>query len=174
SSRGLTGEASHVWSKLTSTAVPQVGNNPGRIAALSNTRPLYWSEGLKVGEHSLLAGTGAGGFDIARTRYTTNPLEVAHAHSYAIETFADFGLIGIAVSLALLVAWGAAVRRTLSLRRGSEPEHAAERTGLITMLAIVVTYGVSSLIDWTWFIPGVTVPALVCAGWLTGRGSLAE
>ena len=29
------------------------------------------------------------------------------------------------------------------------------------MLAIVVTYGVSSLIDWTWFIPGVTVPALV-------------
>jgi hypothetical protein len=174
SSRGLTGQVSHVWSELTSTTPSSgVGNDPGRLAQLSNSRPLYWSEGLKVGEHALLAGTGAGGFDTARTRYTTNPLEVAHAHSYAIETFADFGLIGIAVSLALLVAWGAAARRTLSPARG-EPGHVAERTGLITMLAIVVTYGVSSLIDWTWFIPGVTVPALVCAGWLAGRGPLGE
>ncbi len=173
SSRGLTGEVSHAWSKLTSTAVPQVGNNPGRIAALSNTRPLYWHEGLQVGEHALLAGTGAGGFDTARTRYTTNPLEVAHAHSYAIETFADFGLIGVAVSLALLTAWAAAVRHTLSPAR-EDGAHAAERTGMITMLAIVLTYGVSSAIDWTWFIPGVTVPALVCAGWLAGRGPLSH
>ncbi|HSC04922.1 MAG TPA: O-antigen ligase family protein, partial [Solirubrobacteraceae bacterium] len=174
SSRGLTGQVSHVWSELTSTAPSSgVGNNPGRLAQLSNSRPLYWKEGLKVGEHSLLAGTGAGGFDTARTRYTTNPLEVAHAHSYAIETFADFGLIGIAVSLALLVAWGAAVRRTLSPAR-DDRGRVAERTGLITMLAIVVTYGVSSLIDWTWFIPGVTVPALVCAGWLAGRGGVGE
>jgi cytochrome c-type biogenesis protein CcmH/NrfG len=37
-----------------------------------------------------------------------------------------------------------------------------------------VTFGVSSLIDWTWFIPGVTVPALVCAGWLAARGPLAQ
>jgi hypothetical protein len=174
SSRGLTGQVSHVWTELTSTAASTgPGNNPGRLAQLSNSRPLYWKEGLKVGEHSLLAGTGAGGFDTARTRYTTNPLEVAHAHSYAIETFADFGLIGIALSLALLVMWGRAVKSTLGTGR-AEPGHVAERTGLITMLAIVVTYGVSSLIDWTWFIPGVTVPALVCAGWLAGRGPLGE
>jgi hypothetical protein len=174
SSRGLTGEASHVWNELTSTAPSSgVGNDPGRLAQLSNSRPLYWSEGLKVGEHAPLAGAGAGGFDTARTRYTTNPLEVAHAHSYAIETFADFGLTGIAVSLALLVSWGAAVRRTLGPGRPDDPLRAGERTGLITMLAIVVTYGVSSLIDWTWFIPGVTVPALVCAGWLAGRGPLS-
>jgi hypothetical protein len=160
-----------VWSELTSTAPSSgVGNDPGRLAQLSNSRPLYWKEGLKVGEHSLLAGTGAGGFDTARTRYTTNPLEVAHAHSYAIETFADFGLIGIAVSIAVLIAWGSAVRRTLR----PTPTRISERTGLITMLAVVVIYGVSSLIDWTWFIPGVTVPALVCAGWLAGRGPLTE
>jgi O-Antigen ligase len=177
SSRGLSGEASHVWNELTSTTPSSgVGNEPGRLAQLSNSRPLYWSEGLKVGEHAPLAGTGAGGFETARTRYTTNPLEVAHAHSYAIETFADFGLIGVALSLGLLVAWGAAVRRTLSLGlgRAAEPGVVAARTGLITMLAIVVTYGVSSLIDWTWFIPGVTVPALVCAGWLAGRGPVGE
>ena len=45
---------------------------------------------------------------------------------------------------------------------------------MVTLLAVVVTYAVSSLIDWTWFIPGVTVPALVCAGWLAGRGPLSD
>ena len=50
--------------------------------------------------------------------------------------------------------------------------HATERAGLITMLAIVVIFGVSSLIDWTWFVPGVAIPALVCAGWVAGRGPL--
>ena len=180
SSRGLTGEISHVWSTLTSTSPSSgVGNQPGRLADLSNSRPLYWSEGLKVGEHALLAGAGAGGFDTARTRYTTNPMVVAHAHSYAIETFADFGLIGIALSLGLLVAWALATRRTLqgasaSASASGRAAHGAERTGLITMLAVVITYGASSAIDWTWFVPGVTVPALVCAGWLAGRGPLGE
>ena len=240
SSRGLTGEISHVWNEVTSPS-SHVGNNPGRIAELGNSRPLYWSEGLKVGEHALLAGTGAVGFDIARTRYSTSTLAVAHAHSYLIETFADFGLIGVAISLGLLAAWGRAVAQTLGFRAGARagrPDpggaqtggaqtggahtggpnggpngatatrgsalaiatdaptaalaaappaaratthaqaeasaQAAERIGLITMLAVVVIFGVSSLIDWTWFIPGVTVPALVCAGWLAGRGPIAE
>ena len=172
SSRGLTGQVSHVWTTLTSTQ-SNVGNGPDRLADLSNSRPLYWREGLRVGEHSPLAGVGAGGFATARTRYTSSELVVTHAHSYLIETFADFGLIGLAVSLALFVAWGAAVRGTL---RGSrlDEHHAVERTGLITMLAVVVTFGVSSLIDWTWFIPGVTVPALFCAGWVAARGPVVE
>jgi tetratricopeptide (TPR) repeat protein len=168
SSRGLTGQVSHAWNTLTS-ASSSVGNNPGRLGELGNSRGLYWREGLKVGEHALLAGVGAGGFDTARTRYTTNSLQVAHAHSYLIETFADLGLIGVAVSLALLAAWALACRRALAPARGDQ-RHAAERTGLITLLAVVVTFGVSSLIDWTWFVPGVAVPALVAAGWLAGRG----
>lgn len=225
SSRGLTGEISHVWTELTSPSAAQPGNNPGRIAELGNSRPLYWSEGLKVGEHSPLAGVGAGGFDTARTRYSSSALAVAHAHSFVIETFADFGLIGIALTLALLVAWALAVARTLGIRgrprtpappnesgatatngtatangasaangaghtatdngtnapTGTTPAnsvgptpspHATERAGLVTLLAVVVIFGVSSLIDWTWFVPGVAVPALVCAGWLAGRGPL--
>ncbi len=238
SSRGLTGEISHVWSELTSPS-SGVGNNPGRIAELGNSRPLYWSEGLKVGEHALLAGTGAGGFDTARTRYSSSTLAVAHAHSYLIETFADFGLIGLAVSFALFGAWALAVGRTFGIgpgRRARAPGEAGdaagvnhtpvenqngagvadashagngagtaphparapiaggaptadattapataayatapgatERAGLITLLATVVIFGISSLIDWTWFVPGVAVPALVCAGWLAGRGPL--
>jgi hypothetical protein len=173
SSRGLTGQVSHAWHTLTSTSISvQPGNGAARLGALGNSRAIYWRDGLKVGEHAPIAGVGAGGFDTARTRYSTSTLAVAHAHSYLIETFADLGLIGVAVSLGLLVAWALACRRTLGARPPDDRQ-AAERTGLITLLAVVVVFGVSSLIDWTWFVPGVAVPALVAAGWLAGRGPLA-
>ena len=48
----------------------------------------------------------------------------------------------------------------------------AERCGGFTILAVAIAFGVHSAIDWTWFIPGAAVPALLCAGWLAGRGAL--
>ena len=41
---------------------------------------------------------------------------VVHAHSYLVQTFADLGLLGLAISLALLIAWGVAAERTVALR----------------------------------------------------------
>jgi hypothetical protein len=173
SSRGLTGEVSHIWTTLTNTK-GVVNQSPGRLVELSNSRPRYWREGLTVGEHALFKGVGAAGFQTARARYSTDLLVVGHAHSYVIETFADLGLIGTLLSLGLLVAWAAATARTLGFKRrrerdglpaGGQPgppavragEHGAERIGLITMLAVVLTFGIHSAIDWTWFFPGVAV-----------------
>jgi O-Antigen ligase len=184
SSRGLGGEISHVWSTLTN---PQggAGNVPGRLVQLGSSRPRYWREGLLVGEHSALKGVGAGGFEVASLRYDHNRWDTAaHAHSYVIQTFSDLGLVGLAVSSALLMAWAFAAARSVELRRtraGPEhaadrqgPAHAVERVGLITLLAVVVIFGVHSAIDWTWFVPAVALPGLVCAGWLAGRGPLAQ
>ena len=108
SSRGLTGEVSHVWHQLTSTKAPGPGNSAGRLVQVSNSRARYWREGLKVGSHDLLRGVGAVGYGTARTRYSQDKLIADHAHSYVIETFADFGLIGLLLSLALLIAWAVA------------------------------------------------------------------
>ncbi len=237
SSRGLTGEVSHIWSTLTNTK-GGAGDNASRLVQVSNSRARYWSEGLKVGEHSLLKGVGAVGYGTARLRYTSDKLLAQHAHSYVIETFADFGLIGLALSAALLAAWSVAAGRAIGVRnrlRGGgaagrgEGSHgtggnaaglgagdaaagagdaaagagsaglgagsagvgvgsaglgaghaalaegqAAERIGLLTLLVVVVTFGLHSVIDWTWFVPGVALPALICAGWLAGRGPLAH
>ncbi len=176
SSRGLTGEISHAWNSLTNVN-STTGNSASRVFALGSSRPLYWHEGIKVGEHALLAGVGALGFAVARTRYTTNPDVVVHAHSYVIQTFADLGLIGLAVSLALLVAWCIATARTLDAGRpwsGLAPAVVAEREGLIALLAVVIAFGLQSAIDWTWYFPGVAVPALLGAGWLAGRGPLTQ
>jgi hypothetical protein len=175
SSRGLTGEISHAWTTLTSANPDQrVTNSAGRLTELGNSRSVYWREGLTVGEHALLTGVGALGFATARTRYTTNPLTtVQEAHSYVIQTFADLGLIGIAISLALAIAWIRAAMTTIRPETkwaSLTADQAAERCGLLTLLCVAVMFGVQSATDWTWYIPGVTVAPLLCAGWLAGRG----
>ncbi len=47
-----------------------------------------------------------------------------------------------------------------------------ERIGLLSMLCLVVVFGVHSFVDWTWYVPGDACVALLCAGWLAGRGPL--
>jgi tetratricopeptide (TPR) repeat protein len=34
--------------------------------------------------------------------------------------------------------------------------------------------GVHSFVDWTWFVPGNAILAMLCAGWLAGRGPTDE
>lgn len=174
SSRGLTGEISHAWNSLTTDAA-HPGDTSGRLVRLGSSRPVYWREGLLVGEHAAFKGVGAGGFQVASLRYAKNRWGVAaQAHSYVVQTFADFGVLGLLVSLALLAVWARAARAAVGLRAArAGPEHTVERAGMMTLLAVVVIFGLHSAIDWTWLVPGVALPALACAGWLAGRGSLA-
>ncbi len=39
---------------------------------------------------------------------------------------------------------------------------------------MVLAFGIQSAVDWTWFFSGIAIPALLCAGWLAGRGPLAS
>ena len=183
SSRGFTGQVSHVWSQLTgSNLAGGASHGAGRLLAAGNLHAAYWREGLDVGSHALFKGVGGLGFGVASQRYSKTQDVALHAHSFWIETFADLGLLGVAVTLALFVAWAIAAARAGGLRWGAwrpnaaepVPERAAERAGLLTLLAVVVVFGVHSSIDWTWFIPGLTVPVLLAAGWLAGRGPLGE
>jgi hypothetical protein len=167
-----TGRVPQIWNQLTSPNSGGAGNSPNRLLATGSSRGRYWNEGLKVGEHALLKGAGAGGFATAHLRYykSAGSLAVEHAHSYLVETFADLGLVGLALSLALLGAWGKAAGRAVDLRRRGPPS--AERIGLITLLTTVIVFGLGAAVDWTWFIPATTLPGLVCAGWLAGRGPI--
>jgi tetratricopeptide (TPR) repeat protein len=45
-----------------------------------------------------------------------------------------------------------------------------DRIALLTLATVVLTFGVHSLIDWTWFVPGTALIAVVCAGFVAGRG----
>jgi len=138
-------------------------------------RARYWNEALKIAKAHKALGVGAGGYATVRPRYRTDTLDVRHAHGYVVQTLADLGAVGMGVSLALLAAWLAAATRTVGLwGPGRRAPWTPERVGMATLLAICVVFGVHSFVDWTWFVPGNAVLALLCAGWLAGRGPTGE
>ncbi len=172
--RGFSGSISHAWTTLTDPNATTPPNDPSRLTAIGSVRSRYWEEALKTFRDHPLRGVGAEGYATVRAFYRNDTLEVRHAHGFVVQTLADLGAIGMALALLALAAWAWAAARTTGLRRRDRGQpFTAERVGLLTMTAIVVVFGVHSFIDWTWFVPGCAVVALLCAGWVAGRGPLA-
>jgi tetratricopeptide (TPR) repeat protein len=185
SDRGLGGSLSDGWEKLTDPDATTPANEPGRLTSVGSVRAAYWDQGFKIWGDHRLEGVGAGGYPTARRRYREDELVVRHAHGYLVQTVADLGWLGLVANALLLAAFLAAALRALALRpvariralvardarRGPPAEPwTTERIGLATAFSVVVVFGFHSFVDWTWFTPGTAVPALLCAGWLAGRG----
>ncbi len=175
SERGLGGSVSKAWSDLTDPEANTPANDPSRLTAIGSVRARYWRDGIDIFEARTLKGVGAGGYAVARLRFRDDDLDVLHAHGYLVQVASDLGIIGLAVSLALFAAWlAAAIRAAGPWRRNAPRETSSERAGLLTMFAVVITFGSHSLVDWTRYVPGTIVPALLIAGWLAARGPGAE
>ena len=171
SDRGLGGSVSKAWRDLTDPEANTPANDPSRLTAIGSVRARYWRDAIDIFDARPAQGAGAGGYAQARLRFRDDDLDVLHAHGYLVQTAADLGIAGLALSLALLAAWLAAAGRAAGPWRRRDPgSDSAERIGLLTMIAVVIAFATHSLIDWTWFIPGTIVPVLLLAGWVAGRG----
>jgi len=171
--RGLFGTIGHDVSQLVDPNATIPANDPSRLTSAGSVRARYWNEAFQITGDHLWLGVGAGGYATVRTRYRNDTLDVRHAHGYVVQTLADLGLIGMALSLLALVSWAVAAARATGLRRADRGRpFTPERIGLLTMVSVVVTFGVHSFVDWTWFVPGNAVVALLCAGCVAGRGPL--
>jgi tetratricopeptide (TPR) repeat protein len=109
-----------------------------------------------------------------------------------VQTLADLGIAGLLVSLALACAWliaairavGATPRsrvgQLLLIGRPERVDHArapawtADRLAVTSLFLAALAYGIQSTLDWTWFVHGPTVMALVAAGFVAGRGPAPE
>ena len=164
---------SHAWTRLTDPNAPTPANTPGRLTATSSVRARYFDEAFKVHALSPWVGTGAGAYATVRTRFRRDALAVRHAHGYVPQTLADLGWIGMGISLLALFAWWVAAARTTGMRRRDRGlPFDPERIGQLTLFTVVVTFGVHSAIDWTWFVPANILVALLAAGWLAGSTPL--
>ena len=172
SQRGFTGSISHDFNALTNPNAKPPANTPGRLTAVASERARYWKEAFQVFDAHPVLGAGAGGYVTAHLRYETQTLEVRHAHGFLVQTLADLGLLGLVLALALLCAWMAAARRPTHPLHRERARCTPERIGMLSMLCLVVVFGAHSLVDWTWYVPGDACVALLCAGWLAGRGEL--
>lgn len=171
SDKGLGGSISDGWKSLTDPDATTPANDPSRLTAVGSVRARYWDQAIQIFKAEPWLGAGAGGYPTARRRYREDELVVRHAHGRAVQLASELGVLGLLANIGLMVAFlGAAARATLLRRRWREAAWTPERIGLLTMLALVVTFGVHVLVDWTWEIPGTAVPALLATGWLAGRG----
>ena len=186
SDRGLGGTIEDRVDELTSeTDTSPTEQGAGRFAAASSTRGKYWREAERVYADRRSVGTGAGTFATARLRHRRDASVTRHAHGFVPQTLADLGIVGVALTTALLLAWLVAGLRTTSLyprrlpfRRGhGEPpprrDWTADRAALVALGLIAIVFGLQSAIDWTWFVPGPAAMAFVASGFVAGRGPAA-
>ena len=109
---------------------PQEGG--GRVFAASSSRGKYWREAFHVWDAKPLQGAGAGAFAVGRLRFRNDTSVTRHAHGWIPQTMADLGLIGLALTTLLFLAWTMAALsatgllprrlvRAASAGRGSDP-----------------------------------------------------
>lgn len=183
SDRGIGGTVDDRWTELTSETDTAPTEGAGRIAGASSTRGKYWREAGKIFADRRAVGFGAGNFAAARLRYRTDASVTRHAHGFVPQTLADLGILGVALTTALLIAWLVAALRTsglhprrLPFRRGDgaavlpRRDWDGERTAIVALSLVAVVFGLQSVLDWTWFVPGPAAMALVAAGFVAGRG----
>jgi O-antigen ligase len=170
---GVDGQVSKAWNQVTDPNAQLPSNSPDRLTATSSVRARYWDEALDVHALEPWVGTGAGAYATVRTRFREDTLAVRHAHGYVVQTLADLGWAGLALSLLAAIAWLVAAALAVGLRRRDRGvPYDPERIGLLTLIAVVAVFTVHSTIDWTWFVPANAGVALLCAGWVVGRGPL--
>jgi tetratricopeptide (TPR) repeat protein len=170
---GVDGQVSKAWDQLTDPNAKTPANTPDRLTATSSVRARYWREALDIHATEPWIGSGAGAYATVRTRFRTDTLAVRHAHGYVVQTLADLGWAGLAVSLLAAAAWLLAALRATGLRRRDRGlPYDAERIGMLTLAVVVVVFAAHSAVDWTWFVPANAGVAMLCAGWVVGRGPL--
>ena len=116
-----------------------------RLVQLSGQgRVPLWRAAWREGRDHPVVGGGAGSWDRAYIAQTGSLAGPANAHSLPLETFAELGLVGLALLSAFLA---------LALR-GQER----------LVVAVVAAFVLASLVDWTWQLPAATLPAMLAAG----------
>ncbi len=148
-------EAGSAWRSFTSSA--QVSNTAGRFgSASSNYRWVWWKQAWRAFEHHVLAGTGAGSFQLTNLRFRTSYLDVTlEPHSLPLQLLSETGIVG----LALFVASALALLVRGHGRKGPE----------LALALIFPAFLLHALVDVDWDFAAVSVPAFLAAGALAGH-----
>jgi hypothetical protein len=135
-------------------APPATGATNERFASLGSNRYGYWRVAIDTGLDHPLAGVGASGFRVAWLQHRDVDENVRDAHSLELETFAELGLVGVALLAALLGGVALSARAAHRI----DPVLAAGPAAALTAWAF------HSAIDWDWEMPALTLVAVVLAG----------
>ena len=130
-----------------------------RISIASPDRAGEARAALRAGGSRPLAGVGPGNADLSWVRSDGAVLVARYAHNEYLQTFAELGVVGLGLLLALL----AAVARTVHRGRRSDelrPVWAGVAAGLVAL-------GVHGLFDFGWHLPAIALTGALLVGIVT-------
>jgi hypothetical protein len=126
----------------------------------NNGRLTLWNAALSIYRTQELHGTGAGTYQLYYTRYRSEGLYVADAHSLYLQSLAELGVVGFAliavVVLGLLVGLAARVR-------------GPDRGLYAALFALTLAWAVHQAFDWDWQMPAVTLGVFMLAALALAR-----
>jgi cytochrome c-type biogenesis protein CcmH/NrfG len=131
----------------------------------SSGRWQFWSSAYDAFETEPVRGIGAGGYPDWWNQHGSLPVDTGNAHSLAMDTLSELGVVGIIVVLAFFaVVLVAGVGRVRADRRGDGAAAAA--------LALFAAALVGVIGDWTWDLAAAFAPAVIAAALLTGPATV--
>ncbi|MGE0066554.1 MAG: O-antigen ligase family protein [Solirubrobacterales bacterium] len=152
------------WDQFTNSDL-QLTKPEERFNTFSGTgRDEFWRVAIDAFGEDPIAGHGAGTYQFSWDQLREIPVPVLDAHSLYLEAFAELGLIGGLLMLAMVgtLLWtGFAAWRAAS---------GVQREFYAALLAAAIAFAVAAAIDWFWEITGLGVVFfLVTAALVAGR-----
>jgi O-antigen ligase len=148
------GHLNHLWNDFKS---PQGVANPTSADRLTGTsgegRYQYWVAAIDATKSHPFIGSGPGTFQLLWLPRATIYSYVTNAHSLYVETYAELGIIGLALLVGFFLLALAACIRTVLRTEGPERTRAAGITAMLVAFLLFAGF------DWLWQLP--VIPAAV-------------
>ena len=152
----LSSTISKQWDDFVSPTAPLEGaEGTARLTSAKSSRSDTYRVAIDGFQAHPLRGEGAGSYEVRWMRDRAVDDKVRDAHSLALQTLAELGLVGFA----LLAAFAGAV--LFALARTLQGRGALRRSQAAAVGAAFTVWLVHSSIDWDWEMPAVTGVALV-------------
>ena len=157
---GAPGRVSHAWHDFKQpSGVVAPGNENSVFSRLSaangNNRYQFWQSAVHAAETHPWRGIGPGTFQFWWAQHATEPGFIRNAHSLYFETFAETGIIGLAL-LGGLLLWfvGVAIWRAFS-------EPPGLRLWLAGASASLAVFLFSAAVEWVWQLAAIAATVLI-------------
>jgi hypothetical protein len=147
------------WDRFSSSDIQAPSEPAGNFSDLSGAgRADFWRVSLDAFGEEPLTGIGAGSYEFAWEREREIEQPVHDAHSLYFEAFAELGLVGGLLVLALV---GILLWTGFAAWRGAA---AGQRDRQAALLAAMLAFAVGAAFDWFWEIPSVGFVFFLAAG----------
>ncbi len=151
---------SQAWDEFTDSEIDFAKDNPSQHFSNLNSggRDDFWRVAIDAFEEAPAAGQGAGTYEFSWERRRSIDLSLVDAHSLYLESFAELGLLGGLIVLAL---FGALLWIGFSAWRAAP---AQRREAYAALLAAMLVFAVGAAYDWFWEIAVMTAVFCLAAG----------